>query len=168
MGFIPPKIPEAPWDALRVQTLRRLLGFTEEEMARHLHVRPRTLQLWESGRAVVTEYAIPMLEKLEKRTGQAEVKRISKMDGGGNPPAGGRAPTQADSGAGSRRSRGQLLLVPEGWSAERTRRTRQKLLVEMLALKRKPTVGRKPNRAQQTRQKLLAEMLASKRKSVAA
>ena len=68
MGFLPPKIPEAPWDALRIQTLRRLLFLSQEDMARHLHVRLRTLQLWESAGGMATEHAIPKLEKLEKKT----------------------------------------------------------------------------------------------------
>ena len=67
----PGKIKDAPWEGPRIIALRRELGQNQADFARRIRVRLKTLQLWESGRGRATEWAVPQLNKLEKRNGKS-------------------------------------------------------------------------------------------------
>ncbi len=79
MDFMGPgRVPEPPWDASRIITLRRGLSFDQEEFARRLHVRLRTLQLWEDGHGEAAPVARPYLDRMEKQLGQSQEMALAR------------------------------------------------------------------------------------------
>ena len=65
-----------PWDAPRVRSLRRHLGFSQEELAEEMGTRQQTISEWETGRYRPRGASARLLtivaERAEFRYGQAE------------------------------------------------------------------------------------------------
>ncbi len=74
--------PPMAWDGRRIIALRRELNLTQDQLARTLQVRPKTLRLWEEGRGIAVAWAVPRLDRLEKKLGKSQVMTEARKKSG--------------------------------------------------------------------------------------
>ncbi len=72
--------PPLQWHGRRIIALRGELHLTQDELARMLNIRLSTLRGWEDGRGYAVAWAVPRLDRLEKKLGktQAMIEARSK------------------------------------------------------------------------------------------
>ena len=134
----PGKGQPLPWDGRRIIALRAELRLSQEELARTLQIRPKTLRGWEDGRGYAIADAVQRLDRLEKKLGksQAMIEARKKSGAGAASPPETRPPEQT--GAPRRaprraRRRSRVAQSPIARSAARIRQARelQRLLRRM-------------------------------------
>ncbi len=82
----PGKAQPLQWDGRKIIALRSALRLTQDELARILQIRPKTLRDWEDGRGYAVAWAVPRLERLEKKLGKSQaMTEVRKKSG--NPTA---------------------------------------------------------------------------------
>ncbi len=85
----PGKAQPLPWDGRRIIALRGELHLTQNELARLLNIRPKTLRGWEEGRGYAVAWAVPRLDRLERKLGKSQAMTEARKKSGGltaNPP----------------------------------------------------------------------------------
>lgn len=120
MDFEGPGKPQPlQWDGRRIIALRGELRLTQDELARMLQIRPKTLRDWEDGRGYAVAQAVPRLDRLEKRLGKSQAMNESRKKSG-NPTAGS-PKAQLAAPRRTRRS-ARVRLSPTARNAERVQK----------------------------------------------
>ncbi len=78
----PGKAQTLQWDGRRIIALRSELRLTQGELARMLQIRPKTLQGWEEGRGYAVAWAVPRLDRLEKKLGKSQAMTEARKKSG--------------------------------------------------------------------------------------
>ncbi len=126
------------WDGRRIIALRAELRLSQEELARTLHIRPKTLRGWEDGRGYAVAEAVQRLDRLEKKLGKSQAMIEARKKSGNR--AASSPETQPPARTGDRRTaprrarrRSRVAQSPIARSAARMRQARelQRLLRRM-------------------------------------
>ena len=118
----PGKGQPLPWDGRRIIALRGELHLTQDELARMLHIRPKTLRGWEDGHGYAVAWAAPRLDRLEKKLGKSQAMTEARKKSG-NPAA--RSPeTQPPEQRRARRST-RVIQSPTARSIARMQKARE-------------------------------------------
>jgi DNA-binding XRE family transcriptional regulator len=79
----PGKAQPLPWDGRRIIALRGELHLSQDDLARTLQIRLKTLRTWEDGRGYAAGWVASRLDRLEKKLGKSqamtEVRRKSAV-----------------------------------------------------------------------------------------
>ena len=78
----PGKGQALPWDGRRIIALRAELRLSQEELARTLQIRPKTLHGWEDGRGYAAESVVPRLDRLERKLGKSQAMTEARKKSG--------------------------------------------------------------------------------------
>ena len=134
----PGKAQPSLWDGRRIIALRAELHLSQEELARMLQIRPKTLRGWEDGRGYAVAWAAPRLDRLERKLGKSQAMTEARKKSG--KPAASSPDTQPPEQTGDqrkapRRARrpARVIQSPLARSAERMQQARelQRLLRRM-------------------------------------
>ena len=80
----PDKRPPLQWHGRRIIALRGELDLTQDKLALMLNIRLSTLRGWEDGRGYAVAWAVPRLDRLEKKMGKTRAM-IEARNKSGNP-----------------------------------------------------------------------------------
>ncbi len=68
----PGKAQPLPWDGRRIIALRGELHMSQDDLARSLQIRLKTLRTWEDGRGYAAGWVASRLDRLEKKLGKSQ------------------------------------------------------------------------------------------------